>query len=70
VKPIDQAHHPQPAFFAEFEQIGSDIAMKQKVLVLLAAILIHPAPRVAVPLITKVQGVMFAIKHQMSSICG
>src|SRR5438552_9147632 len=69
VQPIDQAHHPQPAFFAEFEQIGPDIAVKQKVLVLLAAVLIHPAARVAVPLITKVQGIMFAIKRQMSSIC-
>lgn len=51
---IDQAHHSQAAMLSKLEQIGRDVAMQKEVLVLLAAILVHPAAGVAIALILQI----------------
>src|SRR5208283_1600582 len=51
VQAVDQAHHAQSAVFAELEQVGGDVAVQEEVLVLLAAVLVHAAARMAMALV-------------------
>ena len=54
---------------AKLEQVGRDVAVEQEVLVLLAAVLVHAAAGVTMPLISQVQRVMFAIERQTAPNC-
>ena len=51
---VDQTHHPEPAVLPKLEQIGCDVAMQEEVLVLLPAVLVHPAAGMAVALILQI----------------
>src|SRR5262249_51228562 len=64
VQPVDQADHAQASLLAELEELGRDVAVQKEVLVLLAAVLIHAAARVAMPLIPQVQLVVLAVELQ------
>jgi hypothetical protein len=55
------------AAFPELEQFASDVAVQEEVLVLLAAVPIHAASRVATALIPQVQIVVPGVERKIAT---
>jgi hypothetical protein len=71
IQDVDNTHHFQfthlasCAGFSEFNQPRIDSTLKQKLLVLLYAVLVHAATRMAAVLIAQIQVVVFTFKTQI-----